>query len=173
MDLTGILFKPNGRIGPASFWRGLFVLIGISVVLQIIQVFGPAMFGMIFGLLSIGLIYPYVVLFGKRLHDSGRTAWWFLAILVVWGGIGYFIGTMMQNVFAPDMKEQLEIAAESGSLSSIMEVSRQVAKQTFLPGLVTGLVMQGALGYLMASLKSDPGTNKFGPPEGGDVDVFD
>ena len=173
MNLTGILFSPNGRIGPASFWRGLIALVGVGIVSQIIQVFGPAMIGIIVGFLSIALIYPYVVLFGKRLHDSGRSAWWFLAIIVVWGIIGYFVGTMMQSMFAPDMKEMLEIAAESGSISRVMEVSRQVAKQTFLPGLVSGIAMQGALGYIMASLKSEPGSNRFGPPEGGDADVFD
>ena len=173
MNLQAALLNPNGRIGPQTFWRGLIALIVLGIIIQFIQVYSPSVIGMIVGFLGLTLIYPYVVLFGKRLHDSGRSAWWFLLVLVIWGLLGYFLGRMMQNIFVPDMQEQMQIAAESGNLSAIMEVSRSVARQTFIPGLISGIAIEAAIGYMVASLKSEAGTNRFGPPEGGDVDVFD
>ncbi len=173
MNLQQILLSPNGRIGPSSFWRGLIALIGIGAALQVIQVFLPMSLTMLISLLSIGLIYPFVVLFGKRFHDSGRSAWWFLAVLLVWFVVLAILGSVLQGIFAPDMKEMAQIAAESGNLSAVMDMSRSMARKMLLPNLVTAVGIQAGLGYFMANLKSEPGTNRFGPPEGGDVDVFD
>ncbi|MEE9381147.1 MAG: DUF805 domain-containing protein [Hyphomonadaceae bacterium] len=172
MTLMESLFKPNGRIGSSTFWRGLIVLIAIGVVSQVIQLYGPVSVSMILGVVGLAMIYPYVALYAKRFHDSGRTGWWFVPAILGFGVIAYFVGTFIQGMFAPDMQEMLEIAAESGNISSIMEVSQEMSRKIFLPNLLAGLAMQFGLGYVVASLKSDPETNKFGPPEGGDVDVF-
>ena len=67
MDLQYVLLNPNGRIAQREFWIGVGLLICGNVVSGIIPALG--------GLIWLFLIYVGVCVYGKRLHDTGRSAW--------------------------------------------------------------------------------------------------
>lgn len=67
MNWTHLLFDPKGRIGQKDYWIGVAVLIGGNIVAGILPVIGF--------LLSLGLIWVGAAVYGKRLHDAGKTAW--------------------------------------------------------------------------------------------------
>jgi uncharacterized membrane protein YhaH (DUF805 family) len=71
----------EGRITRSNFWVGVLVLIGVSIVLNIIdavagtQVNGVGILGIIF---AIACIYPAIALYAKRWHDRNKSGWWTL-----------------------------------------------------------------------------------------------
>jgi uncharacterized membrane protein YhaH (DUF805 family) len=87
MDWKFLLFSPNGRIGRKSFWIGFAIATGASFVSEVIPVIG--------WLLGIVAFAASICVYGKRLHDLGRTAWLQAAPIVMTGilvGIGAFLG---------------------------------------------------------------------------------
>lgn len=71
-----LLLNPNGRLGRNRFWQGMVVLTVINVL--IIAAANYISLGYIVTLFL--LVYPFVCVIGKRLHDLGRSAWWVIAI---------------------------------------------------------------------------------------------
>ena len=87
MKWKSLFLSANGRIGQKDFWIGFLILFVAGLVLGMIPVLGI--------LVSIALIYPWVCLFTKRLHDFGKTGWLQLApvgINIVLGVIAVMIG---------------------------------------------------------------------------------
>lgn len=179
MSLMQILFSPKGRIGPGAFWRGLIVLIGVGVVLTVGGAYGPGPVQMIAGLLSIAIIYPYICVFGKRLHDSGKSAWLWILF-----AIGYIIVNqilvMILLPFFPGMPEVIaETEArsaelmESGdfSLTLFMELMTDQAQKTLVPSIVLSVLASLITGFFAARLFSYPETNQYGPPPGGALET--
>ncbi|MEM8615746.1 MAG: DUF805 domain-containing protein [Pseudomonadota bacterium] len=70
--MISLLLSPNGRIGRNRFWQGMVILTVISILVAA----GSSMLGTLVALLGYLLIYPYICVYGKRLHDIGTTAWW-------------------------------------------------------------------------------------------------
>jgi uncharacterized membrane protein YhaH (DUF805 family) len=68
MNYQGLLLNPNGRIGQREFWIGVLIIIAGNLVAGFVPLVGL--------LLSLALIYVGVCVYGKRLHDAGRSAWW-------------------------------------------------------------------------------------------------
>ena len=66
MGVGDILFKPQGRIGRKDFWIGWAIMFAANFLSAIPFV------GIV---ISLGLIYVQVCVWGKRLHDMGKTAW--------------------------------------------------------------------------------------------------
>lgn len=169
MSIGSVLFSPNGRIGPRTFWRGLIILLMAVIVTQVASVYaGPALGG-IAGLLSIALAYPYLCVFGKRLHDSGKSAWWYLLFL-----LGYFIvngvlQTVLLPVFSPtaaELNEEMAMLMEAGQWADALAYAPAIARESLFTSLISLIASNGLLGFLAARLKSDPGPNQYGPPEG-------
>jgi uncharacterized membrane protein YhaH (DUF805 family) len=67
MDWRSLFLTAEGRIGRRDFWIGFAMVMGATLVLNMIPVLGQ-----IIGLL---LLWPQICLHAKRLHDMGRTAW--------------------------------------------------------------------------------------------------
>lgn len=72
MGVVDILFNPNGRIRASEFWRGVIILIGLGVITQVAALYGPPALAIASLLVQLVMIYMYVCVFGKRLHDSGK-----------------------------------------------------------------------------------------------------
>lgn len=66
MDWQFLLFNPNGRIGPRDYWIGVAIIIGGNLLADVLPVLG--------GLLWLLLIWVGLCVYGKRLHDAGRSA---------------------------------------------------------------------------------------------------
>lgn len=175
MGIGQLLFNPNGRIGPRTFWRGVILLLAIMIVLQVLSVYGGTILGGILGLLSLAMPYLYLCVYGKRLHDAGRSAWWYLLFLAAYIIGNSILQSVLLPVFSPQAAElQQEMAAlmEEGRFTEIFAYGPEIARLSLFTTLLTLIVMNAALGWLAARLKSEPGPNRFGPPPGGMADTF-
>ena len=79
MDISRVLLSPKGRIGPRDFLRGLILLTGAGLIIQVLTV--VASIGA--AILQYPMLWAYFCVFGKRLHDAGQTAWFNILILFV------------------------------------------------------------------------------------------
>lgn len=73
MTFTKLFLSPHGRMGRQHYWIGFAVLFVAQIVANFIPSIG--------GLIGLALIYPAVCVYGKRLHDLGRSAWWLAAVV--------------------------------------------------------------------------------------------
>ena len=88
----------GGRARRKEYWYFVLFNILISILLGIIDVvtgsFSPeAGLGLLSGLYTLGILIPGIAVSVRRLHDSGRTAWWLLIGLVP------FVGPIVLLVF--------------------------------------------------------------------------
>ncbi len=86
----------SGRARRQEFW--MFALISgiISVTLTVIDgligTFSTLGIGMLSGIYILVAMLPGTAMGVRRLHDTGRSAWWFLIVLVpLFGGIALFV----------------------------------------------------------------------------------
>ncbi|MEO0983357.1 MAG: DUF805 domain-containing protein [Pseudomonadota bacterium] len=167
MNIAHVLFSPNGRIPPKVFWRGVIILVGALVVIQVLSNYGPPFIAMMLGLLSLAMPYFYLCVYGKRLHDAGATAWWYVAFF-----IGYLLGTMLLGailgpILSPGMaaiQEEAQYVLQSGDFQGFFALTQEAAREGLMSTLVALFLINGGLGYLAARLPSDPQTNEHGPP---------
>jgi uncharacterized membrane protein YhaH (DUF805 family) len=170
MDIQYVLLSPNGRIGPRDFGRGLILLTAAMMIVQIaVALVSPA-----FGVLQYPLVFSYVCVFGKRLHDGGHSAWFYLLFLA-----GYFVlsttaTAILMPFLSPDalaMQVDFQKLAMEGQFNAAVEeaakIAPELARQTVLTTIAAFLLTSGALGLIGARLRSDPSTNRFGPPSNG------
>jgi uncharacterized membrane protein YhaH (DUF805 family) len=81
----------NGVASRSEFWWFILFLIIVGVVLNIIdQALGTAVLG---GIFALATILPQLAVGARRLHDTGRSGWWWLIVLVP------LIGTIVLIVF--------------------------------------------------------------------------
>lgn len=110
MDFKTLFLSPEGRINRKPYWMGLLVLMGTSFVIQILA--GVAQSPAI-GYLSIVILVPAVMMAIKRLHDRGRSGWFYLLMIIplvnIWIAIEilFLAGTPGPNRYGPDPLNQL------------------------------------------------------------------
>ena len=158
--MVGLLFNPQGRIGQGAFWIGWAVLLIGNIVTNFIPVVGM--------LLSIALIYMGVCVYGKRLHDMGKSAWlilvpWIANIVLALVGVAMMMPTMMRMMEDPNTADEFE----SGNLSP--ETLQALFTEGGAGGIVILLSVLVWLGFTLwvGLAKGDPGPNRFGPtPDG-------
>jgi uncharacterized membrane protein YhaH (DUF805 family) len=73
-------FVPSGRLGRRAFWARH--LIGLPIAL-FLCIAADTLIGRPAGLLAAALTTLFLVsVWGRRLHDRGRSAWWLLAAAI-------------------------------------------------------------------------------------------
>lgn len=161
MDYQHVLFDPNGRIGQRDFWIGVLILIAANWVVGFVPFIGF--------LLSLGLIYVGVCVYGKRLHDAGRSAWWHALpwaislVLIVRGAIAGFnaIATLAASdpeLYAyADPWAMLE-SAEFGALFAMGMTALFWFAISWLVWIVYTIWVGASVG--------NPESNTYGPPPG-------
>lgn len=157
MNLTHVLFSPNGRIGQQEYWIGILILIAANIVSNFIPILGF--------FISLFLIYVGVCIYGKRLHDAGRTAWihglvWLINIVIFIIGIVMAGGAIMAAIMNGGGDEAAMMAAlgASGGMFAVMGL-----------GLLIWIIYTVWVGIAAG----DPGENRFGMPPGQNVaEVF-
>lgn len=76
MDIQRLFLRADGRIGRGEFWTGFLILFVLGIVVHFIPGLGQ--------LLALLLIYPWVCVFSKRLHDMGKSGWLQMILYAVW-----------------------------------------------------------------------------------------
>lgn len=172
MGIMGVLFNPSGRIQANQFWQGVIVIVAYIIVVNVLGGYLPAIIGMILGISMYLLPYPYLCVYGKRLHDNGKTAWLFLIMFLI-----FIIGILFVVSSTPGFSEftarYMELAAEQdqeGLEALIGELSEgEMANAIGMRALLYLVGINLLFGFLLARLHSDPHTNKHGPPVGGEA----
>ncbi|WP_273146774.1 DUF805 domain-containing protein [Oceanicaulis alexandrii] len=166
MSLMSVLFAPNGRINPSQFQTGALVLLGIGFVLALVPLTGNGALIGVQTLVGLAMIYPWVVLWRKRLHDSGKSGWFLLLIVLVWFIISMIASQIITMMFAGDMMQAME---DVTGFSQMMQAQAQLAEALALPNAISSLVVGLIVVFgANAILKSDPEENRYGPPVGGE-----
>jgi uncharacterized membrane protein YhaH (DUF805 family) len=83
----------NGRARRAEYWYWALFMILVSVVLQVLMGMtmgsdgsGAGLPIALLGLFVLATIVPSLAVAIRRLHDSGRSGWWYLLNLIPLGG---------------------------------------------------------------------------------------
>lgn len=95
----------EGRASRSEYWYWALFTIVATMAAGILDSVGG--FGLISGLVSVGLFLPSIAVAFRRFHDMDRTAWWLLLSLTGIGGLIIIIwfcfpGTSGPNRFGPD-----------------------------------------------------------------------
>ena len=150
MNLGNVLFSTNGRIGQQDYWIGILIIIGGNIVAGVLPLIGF--------ILWFVLVWMGIAVYGKRLHDAGRSAWlhvipWAITIL------SFIIGLAM--VIAGGVSAGL--MSDGGDLSP-----EQVA--ALIGGGGGGLAVMSLSGLVWLAytiwvgvMKGDAGANAHGP----------
>lgn len=92
MNWKSLFLSTEGRISRQTFWICAGILVAASLVLGLAPVVGP--------LLSLGLLWPWMAVLTKRLHDmnrSGKLAWAMLIPNLAASGLAVVVGLMALN----------------------------------------------------------------------------
>lgn len=102
----------SGRARRSEFWWWVLAVwlvgIGVGIVEVLFGLGAPNGGGPLSALYALALILPNICVAGRRLHDTGRSAWWLLLVLVPLIGfivlIVFYVqrGTAGENRFGPD-----------------------------------------------------------------------
>jgi uncharacterized membrane protein YhaH (DUF805 family) len=171
MDL---FLTPNGRIDQPTFWRGLIILLVISLALSAISAFVSPFIGFA----SLLFIWPWIAIHVKRFHDSNKSGWLTIAIVVLVFVISFVAGLILPSLFGvdvlalqQDMQRDIENAAAgdpSVAISAAMDGAKRVAQAQLLPSLLATTISTLVAGVVMGLInKTDPNDNQYGPGPGG------
>lgn len=158
MTFTQVLFSPNGRITQGQFWAGWAVLVGANIIGSLIP------FLNLFVLL--GLLYVGICVYGKRLHDMGRSAW---IHAIPWGlGLGFMIAMMAS------MWPLLMVIGENPDIEPDAQMMMEGGGGTAMIWWLVSLLMWIIYTIWVGASRSQPAENLHGPAPGedGSVDVF-
>ncbi len=153
--------NPQGRLNSSDFIRGGSILIVAGVILSLLQQTGIVTIMVLANLISLFLIYPWVVLWIKRYHEAGKPGWYALIPFLLFIIGFYFVSVF---TFSDEFKILIE-AYESGvsqeELSALMQELVKPKEVLFL--LVTTLYSLAFLHGFNKLIKSDPNENEYGP----------
>ncbi len=172
MDL---FLSPNGRIDQPTYWRGVAILLAISVAVSALSAYvNPFV-----GFLGILFIWPWIAVHVKRFHDSGKSGWLTIAVVVAALVLSLILGAILPGLFGvnmlalqADLQRQIEDASSGGDPGEMMaivtESTKRIGQAQLLPNIVSTAIVTGVIGVLMGVInKTDPNENKFGPGPGG------
>lgn len=106
----------SGRARRKEYWFFILFNIIISLVLGVIDGFTgsyseAAGLGLLGGIYSLAVLIPGIAVTVRRLHDTGRSGWWFLIVLVpVIGALALLVFMVLdskpgQNQYGANPKE--------------------------------------------------------------------
>ena len=152
MNWQYALFDLHGRISQATYWRCVLILFAGNVILPMIPVLG--------WIASVVMIWCGVAIYGKRLHDAGKSAWLHAA---PWGiNIALMIAAFM--LFGAGIVILMAENQNGGEPSA-------TTLATFFGAMGGAVVFLAAgslvwLGYTVwvGVAEPDPNENVYGPP---------
>lgn len=172
--MTRLLFIPTGRLAQRRYWQGMVILTVISVLTTA----GAVMVNQIlFGLLNFLLIYPYICVHGKRLHDIGTTAWWVIGVFAVGLVISLILTSIIEGFFMTP--ELVDVQRETAERLAVLDMRGAqegltiLARELLPANLIVTVLMNAILAFGLGLFKTMPRENKHGPVPGrGPQDTF-
>ena len=167
MSLVASMMSANGRMAPSDFQKAGLVLVAITFVLALLPLALPIVVAGLISILSLVLLYPWVCIWSKRLHDAGKSGWLFLVVLVVWIILSLVVSKIVTLIFGGEAARMMANAIETGNMDAVMQANEATVQATALPGAI----LNALLGIAMvfggnAILKQDPQENRYGPVPG-------
>lgn len=108
----------NGRARRKELWMFILFNMLISLALQIVVgMISPEAMLVVVGLYTLAVLVPSIAVAVRRLHDIGKSGWWyFIALVPLIGGIWLLVlfvtdGNKGANEFGEDPKADENIAA--------------------------------------------------------------
>lgn len=162
-----ILLSPRGRMGRRDYLIGLVAIVVLATVFNyVLAALGNSVWAFL-----ISLPFPFLVLhmaycvYGKRLHDIGRSLWPVtglivaliavaIGVMMVFGGSDYFAAFAE---YTPDNPPSPELARE---LQEAYQ-TRLAEGTGWLYGLMCGLI--GSFSLWLAIQAPDASENRYGP----------
>lgn len=166
MPSASVFLSPQGRLGPPAFWRAYILILGANIVLSVIAYAagpGNALVGGVNFIGGLVLLWATFAVFVKRLHDAGASGAWVLLIAFVWTVVVGIIALVLVSLFAGEV---LQTAMEDDAYANSPQFMADLQERTFAPVTVAMLGVNLLLGYILAALRSEPGHNAYGPPQG-------
>ncbi len=151
MNFANLMFSPHGRIGRSKFWVGWLILLAGNVLAGLLPIVGS--------ILSIALLYVGVCVYGKRLHDMGKSAWWLLLAwvpslaLTVWGVVTAW--PFIMEIFTA---AQEGVEPDPAIVETMMP---QIA--AFSLAFFGGVLIWIGFTVWVGLVKTEPAANRFGP----------
>lgn len=162
-----ILFSPSGRIDPANFMRGAYVLLAVSLLINLLPMVSAAVAAP-FKLLMLVVAYCWTVLFIKRFRDGGKSGWVALIPIGVALLAMFIHNSAIPPIFAPEiytnMREAtMDMMASGANMSELMAGSVQIAEE-FQEPLNKKIALPGSFIYAAWSFAIAYGFNKMIKP---------
>lgn len=167
MDFRFLFLEPQGRLAPRPFGRGLVLLTGACMMISVLTaVVSPGL-----NVLQYALVFPYICLFGKRLHDAGLTAWLWIAFLAGLGFLNMFLSAILLPVLSPgafaiqvEVQETMQTVGFTAAFEELALRAEEYARLSAVTTLAAFLISSAITGFAAFRLRSDPKTNRHGPP---------
>jgi len=156
MDWQALFLSGDGRIGRKDFWIGVLILFIAWTIAPIFHLLAP--------LIWVLLLYPWVCVFAKRLHDFGKSGW-LIAIPFAVGAAAVCLGMLFGGLAA--------IGALWGIASEGLEPNAWAVAFGSL-GIMAGFLALAGVVKIVFVLwvglsPGGPGENRFGPPPARDL----
>lgn len=140
-DAQRILIGSSGRLGPMEFAQGLTAVVAANLVLQVLSLM-PGL-GVIFGILGLVLIYPWVCIFSKRFHDAGQSGWMTIAAIIAAIVLSIVVSLILNPLFGVPMAMD-------------MSAMQAYAANRVIASMITMVLVNLALGFYMFRLQPAP-----------------
>lgn len=140
MDWKALFLTVEGRIGRSDYWIGILILVAIGVVAGMVPVLGQ--------LIGFALVYPIGCVFSKRLHDFGKSGWFYLGPI----GAGLLLSILAGVLGSVAVDEATPAASTVAGFETVV-------------GLIALIyVVWIAFALWVGLSKGYPGPNRYGPP---------
>ena len=161
-----LLLNPNGRILRNRFWQGMVILTVGSVLITA----GSTMVSTNIGYLSFLLIFPYICVYGKRLHDAGFSAWLVIGVWLTNMGVVFFLSMFLRPFFTTaetaSIENEINERLAAGDFTGMFEGAQILAEKMLPMNLLLTVLGNLIVALIIGFLRTVPNENKHGPVPG-------
>jgi uncharacterized membrane protein YhaH (DUF805 family) len=154
--------SPAGRMNPNDFKNSALTLIVIGVIFSIPELLGMDSLGALAGIVSIALLYPWIVIWIKRYHDGGKSGWSSLLPIIV-----YLLATiiLMMTMLGDGFMAIIEASSTGASQADTEKMAEEMVagKEIMILLANTALSAVVALGFNQYLISNDDHENQYGP----------
>jgi uncharacterized membrane protein YhaH (DUF805 family) len=151
VNWQALFFSADGRIGQKDFWIAVLIMALIWVLAPALHVLAPVIW--------LVVIYCWVCVFSKRLHDFGRSGWLILLPVAVWAA-AFILAMVLGGLTA------------LGAIYTAVTSGREPESWTLFLGALGSMLAFFAVAGLVKFVfilwvglsRSDAGDNRYGPP---------